>query len=265
MYDLEMQHGIHLRTSTGSSGLDGTLLLLHGAGADGEVWNDLVEPLTGIAGKVLVPDLPGHGRSSPLYPYGIGSMAAQVSRLFEQDEHISIVGHSLGGAVAIAMAANLYGIVVDRVFAIDVKLTWSMDEVAKGRELASKPARIFETEEAAIERYLKVSGLYGLLAPASPAAKSGIVEDDGGYRLRADAKANAIAGTSVVGLAALMSAPLNFLIGTRGALMSPEEMRSLDPDGRILQDCGHNVHVERPDLVAEWIRDQWQMPRKTTK
>lgn len=260
MMQIEETAGLWVRRHKGERGDGPVLLLLHGAGADGEVWNDLVTLLAKVADRLIVPDLPGHGRSGPLYPYGIGNMAAGLSRLFYQGEHICILGHSLGGAIAVAMATNLFGIIVDRIFVIDVKLTWTAEDVAKGRELSSRPARIFEREEAAIDRYLKVSGLHGLIAPDAPAARSGVVADGGGYRLRADPRANAIAGTSVAGLASAMTVPRHLLIGTRDPMMSPEEIRSLDPDGRIVEHCGHNVHVERPDLVAEWVVDLLPTP-----
>ncbi len=44
------------------------LLLLHGLGATGEVWNNLIDIVgDGWPGPVLVPDLPGHGRSAALH------------------------------------------------------------------------------------------------------------------------------------------------------------------------------------------------------
>ena len=40
-----------------------TLILLHGLGATGQVWDPLVEAAA-WSGRILAPDLPGHGSSS---------------------------------------------------------------------------------------------------------------------------------------------------------------------------------------------------------
>jgi pimeloyl-ACP methyl ester carboxylesterase len=58
------------------------LLLLHGLGATGEVWDGLPALLPGHwPGPWVVPDLPGHGRSAPAPRgrYSIGGLAAAVA------------------------------------------------------------------------------------------------------------------------------------------------------------------------------------------
>ena len=48
------------------------------------------------------------------------------------------------------------------------------------------PNRLFDTRDDAIERFLLVSGLTGLVDPGSDVAASGVLEDSGGFRLAAD-------------------------------------------------------------------------------
>jgi pimeloyl-ACP methyl ester carboxylesterase len=58
------------------------LLLLHGLGATGDVWDGLIALLPGHwPGSWIVPDLPGHGRSAPAprKRYSIGGLAAGVA------------------------------------------------------------------------------------------------------------------------------------------------------------------------------------------
>ena len=56
--------GTRLHVKRGGSGQP-TLLLLHGLGAVGEVWQGLEEVLTERwPGSWVIPDLPGHGRSA---------------------------------------------------------------------------------------------------------------------------------------------------------------------------------------------------------
>lgn len=247
--------GVFIRERIDRKGAVPALLLLHGAGADGEVWRPLLPLIEGVATRTIIPDLPGHGRSLPVLPYGIGNMAAQVSRLFDQNDRVCILGHSLGGAIGMALATNLYGITVDRVLAIDVKLDWAEMEVQKAREQAAKPSRTFDKQDAAVERYLKVSGLYGLIDSTSSIARSGVLADGDCFRLRADPRANMIAGTSIKPIISSMRSPLHLLTGTHNCMMSQDEMLALDPGGRVMDGCGHNIHMERPDLVAQWVAE----------
>jgi pimeloyl-ACP methyl ester carboxylesterase len=53
------------------------LLLLHGLGATGAVWDGLGALLPDHwPGPWVAPDLPGHGRSAPLARYSFGALAA---------------------------------------------------------------------------------------------------------------------------------------------------------------------------------------------
>ena len=55
-----------LRVQQGGSG-EPVLLLVHGLGATGDVWSGLHDILNARwRGRWVTPDLPGHGRSSPL-------------------------------------------------------------------------------------------------------------------------------------------------------------------------------------------------------
>ena len=81
-------------------------VFLHGFGADGFSWQPLLATLGADHAAVLV-DLPGHGRSPA--DAGAGSFenlaAAVAQALIEAGiEECHLVGHSLGGGVAIALA-----------------------------------------------------------------------------------------------------------------------------------------------------------------
>lgn len=82
------------------------LLLLHGLGADHRDWRDVV-PAISRTHRVIVPDLRGHG-ASPRGPgpYTPWQMADDVLALMDAEriDAASVVGHSLGGAVAMSLA-----------------------------------------------------------------------------------------------------------------------------------------------------------------
>lgn len=126
-------------------------------------------------GRWVMPDLRGHGHSPHATPYGLGIHAADVAGLFDQNEEIVVLGHSMGGAIGIMLGSQHFGIVAREVFAFGVKLHWSKEDIVKARALAGSPIRWFDTEREAVERYLKVSGLFGIADPQSREAVSGVV------------------------------------------------------------------------------------------
>jgi len=87
------------------------LLLVHGFLWSGAVWED-VFPLLARSFRVIAPDLPGFGESekpSPArYPYGFEGFAESLVDLVAAlgVGRISVCGHSMGGAVALMLAAN---------------------------------------------------------------------------------------------------------------------------------------------------------------
>ena len=82
------------------------VLLIHGMAGSSGTWDPILEPL-GRSAKVLAPDLPGHGRSAkPRGDYSLGALASGLRDLLEVlgHERATIVGHSLGGGVAMQFA-----------------------------------------------------------------------------------------------------------------------------------------------------------------
>jgi|HubBroStandDraft_1064217.scaffolds.fasta_scaffold16948_6 3-oxoadipate enol-lactonase len=82
------------------------VLLIHGLGGSGADWA-LQIPALERRFRVIVPDLPGCGSSSPPWgAYSIAGFACTLWSLLDQLEvpRINIVGFSMGGAVALEMA-----------------------------------------------------------------------------------------------------------------------------------------------------------------
>ena len=83
------------------------LVLVHGLGGTIENWRALAPPLA-TRHRVLVPDLPGHGRSSLLpEARSLDALADAVLAVADAEEIRPAVwiGHSLGGGVALRAAA----------------------------------------------------------------------------------------------------------------------------------------------------------------
>ncbi len=82
------------------------VLLLHGYLETKEVWGDFAQSLADNY-RVIAPDIPGHGKSSVLAPiHTMEMMASVVNALLEHlfINTCTVVGHSMGGYVALALA-----------------------------------------------------------------------------------------------------------------------------------------------------------------
>jgi pimeloyl-ACP methyl ester carboxylesterase len=88
------------------------VILIHGWACRADFWSAQIGPLSRHA-RVAAPDLPGHGSADPRRPSGIWSIEGfgadilAVADALGTDE-VVLVGHSMGGAVAIE-AARLLG------------------------------------------------------------------------------------------------------------------------------------------------------------
>ena len=235
----------------GGEGSAPRLILIHGLGANADVWLPLTEH---IDQRWMAMDLRGHGRSPHQTPYGYATYAADVAELLEQDEEVVIVGHSMGGVVGMVLATGWFGIKVRKVIAFGVRMKWAPEDVPKLHALARTPARLFEAREQAVERYLKVSGLFGLVEPTSAMAQSGVREEGAKWRLAADPMINAAAGPELAPLVRAMQCPLRLAAGTNDPMVSPTDLPLFDPNGVTLQGAGHNAQVEQPQQLWQFIQ-----------
>jgi pimeloyl-ACP methyl ester carboxylesterase len=99
-----MLHGWPLSYVQAGSGP--VLLLIHGMGGSLENWRAVIEPLA-RHNTVVVPDLAGHGGSAPGGgDYSLGAFAAGLRDLLVAlgHERATLVGHSLGGGIAMQLA-----------------------------------------------------------------------------------------------------------------------------------------------------------------
>jgi pimeloyl-ACP methyl ester carboxylesterase len=79
-------------------------LLLHGLTSDGTCWWRLASDLADAGWLVIAPDLRSHGRSPTARDHTIATLAGDVALL--GDGYDLVVGHSLGGAVAVPLLAR---------------------------------------------------------------------------------------------------------------------------------------------------------------
>ena len=91
----------------GPAGDPDALLAIHGITANGRCWDTVAALLP--ERRILAPDLRGRGRSNGLPgPYGLRRHAEDLARLLDADGGgaRTVVGHSMGAFVAVALAAS---------------------------------------------------------------------------------------------------------------------------------------------------------------
>jgi 3-oxoadipate enol-lactonase len=93
------------------------LVLLHGFPFDGRMWDAQLDGLSARF-RVIVPDLPGFGRSQPPRPFTVASAAAEVRALLADLDALPCIlgGLSMGGYTALEFAhqfpADLAGLLL---------------------------------------------------------------------------------------------------------------------------------------------------------
>ncbi|GIE87342.1 alpha/beta fold hydrolase [Actinoplanes regularis] len=237
-----------LRVLHGGHG-DPVLLLLHGLGGTADVWNGWSALLERRwPGRWVAPDLPGHGGSAPLARYTFDDLAAAVAEVIPPDQPTFVAGHSLGGVVALALAARL-PTTVRGVVGLGVKVAWSDEELQRAQALAARPRAWFPTRDEAAARYLRVAGLDGLLAIDDPAVDAGLVRQDDRWGTALDPAAFGVGRPDLPGLLAACRAPVILARGAHDPMNTDEQLAALNVTAVTLAEVGHSAHVQDPELT----------------
>lgn len=229
---------------------DGPLLvLLHGLGGTGELWRGVEALLPDAwAGGWLTVDLPGHGRSPRAASYTFDAQAVQLGQVLPTNRDVVLLGHSMGGMVALAMAGLRPA--VRRVVGFSIKTWWPPEHVEGMRAQAQRPARVFATRQEAVERYLMASGLRGLVDPDAPEHDAGVVPVDGGWRIAQDMATFDFGVPDMPALLAATSCPVTLARGSEDAMVRAGSYDGLGVEVVTWDGLGHNPHVEDPSAVV---------------
>ena len=95
------------------SGDGPVVVLLHGVPFDGTLWNNQISALKEY--KLIIPDLPGSGRSEMIDNMSMEAMAECIKELIVHEtaslffktgepHSVVVIGHSMGGYIALALA-----------------------------------------------------------------------------------------------------------------------------------------------------------------
>jgi pimeloyl-ACP methyl ester carboxylesterase len=250
--------GVRIRCYEGGSG--SPLLLVHGFG--GAAWNfsELVPLLPGR--RLIVPDLPGHGGSSALAATTLAGIADVLATLL--DGPTDVVGHSMGGVVALRLAERHPALVRTIVLAAAAGISSStrLTEIAITLVGIVQPARLVGRRADRVARSRRLRNLvFGGLEVSNPQllterAVHGFLR---GPRMHTDAldAGLALAADDPRQDLDRIRCPVLVLWGARDRQVPLsdgfEYARRLRAPLRVIADCGHLLIGERPDVCARAV------------
>ncbi len=252
------RRGAVIRTFEGGEGPP--LLLVHGLG--GAAWNfsELAPRLHGR--RLIIPDLPGHGASSPLPAPTLTGFADVLAEILE--EPVDVVGHSMGGVVALRLAERHPSLVRRLVLAATAGISSStrMAELTIALIGIVKPGRIAGRRVDRVARSRRLRRfVFGSFEVANPdllteRAVHGFLR---GPTLHTDALGAGLALVADDPRQDLdrVRCPVLVLWGARDRQVPLEDgfeyARRLGAPLRVIADCGHLLIGERPDVCARAV------------
>jgi len=92
-----------------SIGTGDPVMLVHGFGEDGNVWDKQVEYLKNKY-HLIVPDLPGSGRSEMIDDMTMEGMAEVLHTIIHEEniDKCTVIGHSMGGYITLALVESYW-------------------------------------------------------------------------------------------------------------------------------------------------------------
>jgi esterase len=237
------------------------VVILHGLLGSARNWTSVARQLAPTH-RVFALDLRNHGRSPWADTMSFEEMADDVSAFIERHDlgPAALIGHSLGGKVAMRLALTRGGL-VERLLVVDVApvayahsfgpFVAAMQQV----DLAAVHQRA--DAEAQLERRIPEVGFRNFLL-------QNLIRTDGGYAWRVNLEALAANMPDLLGFPALPDGavyrgPTLFVAGGRSSYIKPEHrplIERLFPGAEhgVIEGAGHWVHAERPAEFLDRVR-----------
>lgn len=261
---------LHLRKT--GSGLK-TLIIIHGLYGSGDNWHSIAKNLNSDF-TVYMPDLRNHGKSKHSIRHDYKAMVEDILELIEEigSESVYLVGHSMGGKVAMFLTAK-YPELVEKLIVVDIPPqsgTQLLDESPHAlfhlnliNALLSVDFTNVETladAEILLEQRLDDKRLVGFLL-------KNLITIDSKYQWRINLKSlmqnlpEIMEGLNIDDfIDNKIDTPVLFLKGTKSDYIKPEDKKVIDfifSNNSIVDilDAGHWMHSEQPEKVIKNINE----------
>jgi len=256
--------GVQMRYFVGGEGPP--LVLVHGLGGAASNWTELA-PLLVERHRLLVPDLPGHGRSTSLPAVsGLEPFADRVALVAEREGMLPapVVGHSLGGMIVLRLAlrrpAEVQALVLAGAAGLSIGNVW-------GRQLLSiftsvRPGRLAARYRGWVSRSPLLRRLvFGVVSVADPVGLTDEAVEGflAGQLLHTDVDSawQALRRDDPRQELEHVRCPVLVLWGSEDVQLPLDDAfeytRRLRARLRVIPGCGHLLIGERPDAYADAI------------
>ena len=248
-----------------------TFLFIHGLGENLRTWEKMEEQLT-IPYRILLIDLPGHGQS-PLQRrtnYSHDNLSRLLWKFVDEigTGDLVIVGHSLGGNIALRMAAirpekiqglfllspsvfDTRGFPLPRLITNNIFLRPLLDVMI--RRIVRSPERLTKLLQQAVFDETAVDGdlIERIVTPITDNPKSYLTLI---YLFRNSSRNRKLPDFGGIHV------PVLIINGTEDLWVKPEDtlrLTSLLPDGELtlLPSCGHMPQEEKPNEVVQKLEE----------
>lgn len=252
--------GLHT-TSLGDRGP--LVAFCHGLFGQGKNWTTIAKAVAEDH-RVLLVDMPHHGRSAWHDTFDYVDVADEVAGLFRADDPVALVGHSMGGKAAMVLALR-HPELVERLCVVDIAPV----DYESGSEFAGYIAAMKAIDLSAVRRRGEVDEL---LAPAVPSRTvrgfllQNLRHEDGVWSWQPNLEVlgrdlGRLTGWPADELAGV--APYDgrtlWVNGQDSAYVREEYVAAMDrwfPRNRrvTIKGAGHWVHAEQPQVFTEVLR-----------
>lgn len=240
------------------------ILLLHGVLSNGSVWSRVQRELSGNGLHSLAPDLLGY-RAAPRPGdlYTLEAVTDALMPLVERERPRLVVGHSMGGIVAMELARRLPEMIA-QIGVVGLPVYRSrgdgLDFLDRRGPFHMVVVRWDQFAHVGCRAMHATRKAWLPLAPyVAPRQPREVVEwvFDHCDQTHCGSVGGIIFGNHVERLAHAVSTPVAAYHGTNDTAAPAGRVRELASahgwNYRLVRGAGHQVHVERPAPVARWI------------